>query len=248
MDRALYIAAQGANQNMNGIAVRSNNLANAQTTGFKADMEQARAMQAYGGGLPTRVFAMTERPSQNFDSGAFMTTDRPLDVAIKGQGWFAVQAADGNEAYTRTGALQVSEGGVLENSRGEMLMGENGPIVVPLPMEKIDIGIDGTISVLPQGAPPNAIEVVGRIKMVNPDIRELVKGSDGLFRLREGGEAEESIDVKLASGVLEGSNVNAVNEMTNLISLQRQFEMQIKMMKTVEEMDSSSSSMMSLRG
>ncbi|MBD1390830.1 flagellar basal-body rod protein FlgF [Neiella sp. HB171785] len=248
MDRALYIAAQGANQNMNGIAVRSNNLANAQTTGFKADMEQARAMQAYGGGLPTRVFAMTERPSQDFDAGAFMTTDRPLDVAIKGQGWFAVQAADGNEAYTRTGALQISEGGVLENNRGEMLMGENGPIVVPLPMEKIDIGIDGTISVLPQGAPPNAIEVVGRIKMVNPDIRELVKGTDGLFRLREGGEAEESIDVKLASGVLEGSNVNAVNEMTNLISLQRQFEMQIKMMKTVEEMDSSSSSLLSLRG
>ncbi|MBW8190840.1 flagellar basal body rod protein FlgF [Neiella marina] len=248
MDRALYIAAQGANQNMNGIALRSNNLANAQTTGFKADMEQARAMQAYGGGLPTRVFAMTERPSQNFEGGSFMTTDRPLDVAIKGEGWFAVQAGDGNEAYSRSGNLRISEGGVIENGRGEMLIGEAGPIVVPLPMEKIDIGNDGTVSVLPQGAPANAIEVVGRIKMVNPDIREMIKGTDGLFRLKDGTDAPESIDVKLASGVLEGSNVNAVNEMTNLISLQRQFEMQIKMMKTVEEMDSSSSSLMSLRG
>ena len=248
MDRALYIAAQGANQNMNGIGLHSNNLANAKTTGFKSDMEQARAIQAYGDGLPSRVFAMTESPSQNFDAGTFLTTGRPLDVAIKGDGWLAVQAADGNEAYTRSGNLKVADTGVLENGRGQMIMGEAGPIIVPVPLQKIEIGSDGTVSALAQGAPATAMEVVGRIKMVNPEIRDLYKGSDGLFRLKNGQEAPESIDVQLVSGALEGSNVNAVHEMTSLINLQRQFEMQVKMMKTVEEMDASSSSLMSLRG
>ncbi|MCM2678939.1 flagellar basal body rod protein FlgF [Echinimonas agarilytica] len=248
MDRALYIAAQGANQNMNGIALRSNNLANAKTTGFKADMEQARAMQAFGEGMPTRVFAMTERPSQDFRAGSFQTTGRPLDVAVKGNGWFAVQGADGQEAYSRSGNLKVADTGILENGRGQMMMGLGGPIIVPVPMEKIEIGSDGTVSVLPQGAPPNAMEIVGRIKMVNPDIREMVKGTDGLFRLKSGEDAEESFEARLATGVLEGSNVNAAAEMTNLINLQRQFEMQVKLMKTVEDMDSASSQLMSLRG
>src|SRR5690606_15591384 len=123
MDHLLYIAMSGAKENMNGMALRSNNLANASTTGFKADFEQARSMQAFGEGLPTRVFSLTERPGQNFDAGAIIMTERELDVAIQGDGWLAVQAQDGNEAYTRSGSLQISPLGMLETVTGSPGLG-----------------------------------------------------------------------------------------------------------------------------
>src|SRR5690606_38330751 len=118
MDRLLYIAMSGAKENMNGISIKANNLANTGTTGFKADLEQARAMQAFGEGLPSRVFSLTERPGQNFDDGALLITERELDIAVNGQGWFAVQDGDGNEAYSRAGNLQLSPTGVLQTASG----------------------------------------------------------------------------------------------------------------------------------
>jgi flagellar basal-body rod protein FlgF len=237
MDNMLYIAMSGAKQNMNSIAVRANNLANVKTTGFKADFEQARAMQAFGEGLPTRVFSMTERPGQNLDSGAIITTDRDLDVAIEGDGWIAVQAPDGSEAYTRQGNLRITDTGTLETANGMMVMGEGGPIVLPVPLEKLEIGKDGTISVLPQGAPGNAVEDVDRIKLVKPELRSMYKADDGLFRRHDGQENDADGRVSIISGALETSNVNAVGEMTHMISLQRQFELQVKMMKTAETND-----------
>ncbi|MGL4713709.1 MAG: flagellar basal-body rod protein FlgF [Shewanella sp.] len=244
MDKLLYIAMSGAKQNMNALAVRGNNLANANTDGFKADMTQARAMQAFGEGLPTRVFAMTEQPSANFRSGPLKSTGRDLDIAIKDQGWLAVQDAKGAEAYTRAGSLRYDSTGLLTNERGSPVMGDNGPIILPLPIEKIEIAQDGSISVRPQGATADVIEVVGRIKLVNPDNRGLMRGQDGLFRQINGELAEADLNVSVESGVVEGSNVNAVDEMVTLISLQRQFEMQVKMMKTAEENDRSSASLM----
>ena len=128
MDKLLYVAMSGAKQNMQALAINANNLANAKTTGFKADLAQARSMQAYGEGLPSRVFSMTERASQNFDSGALLTTGRSLDVAVAGDGFFAVQSADGNEAYTRGGHLRLTEAGALETNDGELVLGADGPI------------------------------------------------------------------------------------------------------------------------
>ncbi|GAA0537662.1 flagellar basal-body rod protein FlgF [Rheinheimera aquimaris] len=237
MDHLLYIAMSGAKENMNGMALRSNNLANASTTGFKADFEQARSMQAFGEGLPTRVFSLTERPGQNFDAGAIIMTERELDVAIQGDGWLAVQGQDGNEAYTRSGSLQISALGMLETVTGLPVLGDDGPIQLPVPLAKVEIAQDGTVSALPLGAPANAIAPVGRIKLVRPVNNELDKGTDGLFRRKDGQIAEASADVSLLKGALEGSNVNAVGEMTYMISLQRQFEIQVKMMKSAEEMD-----------
>ena len=237
MDHLLYIAMSGAKENMNGMAVRSNNLANASTAGCKADFEQARSMQAFGEGLPTRVFSLTERPSQNFDAGAIILTERELDVAIQGDGWLAVQAPDGNEAYTRSGNLQISAAGMLETASGLPVMGDDGPIQLPVPLAKVEIAQDGSISVLPQGAPAEAMAVVGRIKLVRPLNSEMDKGNDGLFRRKDGQIAEASVDVSLLKGAIEGSNVNAVGEMTYMISLQRQFELQVKMMKSAEDMD-----------
>ena len=247
MDHLLYIAASGANQDMVGLATRANNLANANTVGFKADMEQARSMQAFGEGLPTRVFAMEETPSQDFRGGNLMTTERPLDVAIAGEGWFAVQSGAGDEAYTRDGNLRISNAGLLEDNKGNLILGDNGPIAVPIPYQKVDIGSDGSIAVLPQGAPPNAIEVVGRIKMVKPNQSDIEKGLDGLFRLKSGEPADADAQVTLVSGALEQSNVRVMEEMTRMIELQRHFETQVKMMKTAEEIESASASLLSLR-
>ena len=237
MDRMIYVAASGATQNLNAIGIRANNLANAATDGFKADMEQARSMQAFGEGHPTRVFAMTEIPSQNFDEGAIKSTGRDLDVAVAGKGWIAVQDANGQEAYTRKGHLRINENGTLETANGMMVMGDGGPITLPVPIEKVEIGRDGTISVLPQGAPANALEDVDRIKLVNPEYADIHKGQDGLFRRRDGQLEDADAAVGLLSGALESSNVNAVGEMTSLISIQRQFEMQVKMMKAAEDND-----------
>tara|TARA_B110000438_G_C15781820_1_gene636656 strand:- start:1096 stop:1839 length:744 start_codon:yes stop_codon:yes gene_type:complete len=244
MDKMLYIAMSGAKQNMQALSVNANNLANAKTTGFKADLANARAMQAFGEGLPTRVFSMTERAGQNFDSGALLTTGRDLDIAIQGQGWLTVQTEDGSEAFTRNGQLKLSDNGALETSSGDLVIGDNGPIFLPLPVKSINISADGTIMVQPEGAPSSVQEEVGRIKFVNPDNRFLEKGNDGLFRRKDGNIEPADVSVQVASGALESSNVNPIGEMTDMIALQRQFEMQLKMMKTAEEIDSSASSLL----
>lgn len=244
MDKLLYVAMSGAKQNMNALAVRANNLANANTDGFKSDMAQARSMQAFGEGLPSRVFALTESPSADFKSGPIKSTGRDLDIAVKGEGWIAVQAPDGGEAYTRSGSLGFDSTGLLTNSKGNPVMGDNGPIVLPLPIQQVAIAQDGTISIRPQGATAEVVEVVGRIKLVKPDNQGLMRGEDGLFRQMSGLNAPLDPTVGVESGAIEGSNVNAVDEMVSLIDIQRQFELQVKMMKTAEENDKSSASLM----
>ncbi len=247
MDKLLYIAMSGAKENMNSLAVRSNNLANANTLGFKADFEQARAMQAYGDGLPSRVFSMSERPGQSYQQGSLQTTGRDLDVAVQGDGWLTVQDANGKEAYTRNGSLQVSPLGVLQTSTGLNVLDSNGqPITLPMPLEKIQITEDGTINARLEGAEPAAVENLQQLKLVNPVNKDLTKGEDGLFRRIDGGTETASANVRLASGALENSNVNVVEELTNLIKLQRQFETQIKMMATAEKNDESQNQLMKL--
>lgn len=247
MDKLLYIAMSGAKENLNSLAVRSNNLANANTLGFKADFEEARAMQAYGDGLPSRVFSMAERPGQNFQQGSLQTTGRELDVAVQGDGWLTVQDKDGKEAYTRNGSLQVSPLGVLQTSTGLNVLDTTGqPITLPMPLEKIQITEDGTINARLQGAEPAAVENLQQLKLVNPVNKEMTKGEDGLFRRVDGNTEAVSANVRLASGALENSNVNVVEELTNLIKLQRQFETQIKMMSTAEKNDESQNQLMKL--
>jgi flagellar basal-body rod protein FlgF len=237
MDKLLYIAASGAKQDLLATGVRANNLANAQTTGFKAQLQQARAMPAFGEGLPTRVFAMTESPSNKYESGAMIQTGRELDVAIQGRGWLSVQDAQGNEAYTRAGNLQVGADGLLEDGHGNLVIGDAGPIALPLPLSKIDIAADGTLSIRPQGAPAEVLAEVGQLKLVNPQLDQMQRGTDGLFRLKDGNQAAQDIDVRLMSGVLEGSNVNPIQEMVSMIELQRHYELQVKMMKKADELD-----------
>lgn len=248
MDRSLYLAMSGAKQDMYGLQLHANNLANVRTSGFRADLAQARSMQAYGEGLPSRVFSMTESPGQDMSQGSVMTTGRDLDVAVEGDGWLSVLDPSGQEAYTRAGHLKIDQTGMLQNGSGHLMMGENGgPIFIPLPISKIEIGKDGTVSVLPQGAPPEAMEVVDRLKLVRPDHADLRKDANGLFKSKTPNEVfDADAGVTLLKGALEGSNVNAVGEMTSMIDLQRHFEMQVKLMKTAEEMDAASSSLLRL--
>ncbi|EKO3438217.1 flagellar basal-body rod protein FlgF [Vibrio fluvialis] len=246
MDRALFLAMSGAKQNMQAMQLRANNLANVSTTGFRADLEQARSMQAYGDGLPSRVFSMTERPGHNFQQGSVITTGRDLDITVQGDGWIAVMDKTGKEGLTRNGNLNIDANGLLLNGNGHPVLGETGaPITLPVPLAKVEIGNDGTISVRPQGAPADAMEIVDRIKLVRPDNQSLFKDVNGLFRAKDPNAVYDAdASVKILTGAVEGSNVNAVGEMTSLIDLQRQFEMQVKMMSTAEDMDKSSDSLL----
>jgi flagellar basal-body rod protein FlgF len=188
MDRALFLAMSGAKQNMQEMQLRANNLANVSTTGFRADLAQARSMQAYGDGLPSRVFAMTERPGQSFAQGSVITTGRDLDVTVEGDGWLSVMDKTGQEGLTRNGNLHIDETGLLSNGAGHLVIGESGaPITLPVPLAKVEIGRDGTISVLPKGAPAEAIEVIDRIKLSRPNNRDLYKDSNGLFKAKKSG-------------------------------------------------------------
>ena len=244
MDRMLYVAMSGAKQIMLAQAVNNNNLANVSTAGFRADLDAFRSMPVFGPGYPSRVYTMTERPGTDMSSGALTTTGRELDVAVNGQGWITVQAPDGSEAYTRAGDLRVSVNGQLETGAGHPVMGNGGPISVP-PFEKFEIGSDGTISILPIGQAPSALAVVDRIKLVNPLQRDMEKGVDGLMRVKNSrGDVAPDATVSLAGGVLESSNVNAVEAMVKMIELSRHYETQIKMMRVAQENDVAATQMM----
>lgn len=236
MDKMLYIAMSGAKQTTLAQAVNTNNLANVSTTGFKADLAQFRAMPVFGAGMPTRVYAMAERPGVDTSVGPLTTTGNELDVAVRGEGWIAVQAPDGSEAYTRAGNLRLDSAGMLVTGAGYPVLGNGGPVALP-PFEKVEIGADGTITIRPTGQAPNVLAEVDRIKLVNPPAGELSKGQDGLMRRFDGAPAMADANVQLVSGALEGSNVSAVEAMVNMITLARQYEAQLKMMETAKEND-----------
>jgi flagellar basal-body rod protein FlgF len=245
MDRMLYVAMTGAKQTLVAQAANAHNLANVSTSGFRADLAAFRAMPVFGPGQATRVYAMAERPGIDFSAGVVSNTGRELDVAVHGEGWIAVQGRDSREAYTRAGDLRVTPNGQLTTGSGLPVLGNGGPIAIPQ-YEKLDIGADGTISIRATGQAAAALATVDRIKLVNPPVEELRKGEDGLMRLRDGREADADVRVQLISGSLEGSNVNAVDALVNMLTLQRQFEMQVKMMRTTEETDAAAAQVMRL--
>ena len=246
MDRMLYVAMSGAKQNMLAQAINSNNLANISTTGFRADLAAARSMPLFGGsGHPTRVYSMTEKPGIDFKQGAMSTTGRDLDIAVAGKGFIAVQAADGSEAYTRAGDLNTDSAGVLQTGAGHIILGESGPITIP-DAAKVDIGKDGTISITQVADAGGGSTVIDRIKLVNPNVKDLKRNEQGLFVLKNGQDAEFDDGVSVISGTIETSNVNAAAALVNMIELARQFEMQIKMLKTAEENNAQATQMMKL--
>jgi len=245
VDNFIFIAMSGAKENMLNQQLHMNNLANATTTGFRADFAAARSQPVFGSGLPSRVYSMTENPGTDFKQGSMVSTGNPMDVAISGEGFFAVLDKNGTESYTRAGDFRITETGMLTTGTGLPVLGDGGPVVIP-PAKKVDIMSDGTISIVPIGVENNATATVGRLKMVNPDLSNMKKNDSGLLVQKNGQPAETDGTVTLVSGVVESSNVNAISEMVDMISLARQYEMQVKLMKKAEEMDQSSTQLMRL--
>ena len=233
MDRLIYTAMTGAKHVFMQQAGTAHNLANASTIGFKAQEHRFRAVPVQGDGMPTRAFVVDASVQDVFNEGPLMYSGRNLDVAVEGRGWLAVQLPDGSEAYTRSGSLDVNANGLLQTKSGLTVLGDGGPLNIP-PDNTIEIAPDGTVSVVPEYGARNNSNAVGRIKLVNPPETDLVRGGDGLFRLRDNQPAPADTNVRLSAGSLEGSNVNVTDAMVNLISLSRQFEMQIKLLQTAD--------------
>jgi flagellar basal-body rod protein FlgF len=220
----------------------ANNLANASTTGFRAEMQAFRAVPVRGEGATTRAYVLESTIGHDSRPGAMQATGRSLDVAAQGNAWFAVQSLDGTEAYTRAGNLQLSAEGTLVLPSGTPVLGDGGPITVPQDSQ-LSVAPDGTVSAKQAGQ--TAVNQIGRIKLVNPEDTDLVKGLDGLFRTKSGEQVEADPNVRLAEGTLEGSNVSVVDTMIGMIAAARQFEMQMKLMQSAEQNEQKASSLIS---
>jgi flagellar basal-body rod protein FlgF len=246
MDRMLYVAMTGARETLRAQTANNHNLANASTVGFKADLQAFQSRQVVGDGYASRVYATASSTGYDATVGALMSTGRDLDVAVQGDGYMAVQGFDGREAYTRAGDLRVDSAGQLRTGTGLAVMGDAGPIAVP-PHASIVVGGDGTVSIVPLGQGPETKAVVGRIKLVNPASDDLSKGSDGLFRMKDGSDAPADASTRLSSGVLESSNVSVADAMVQMIELSRRFDMQVRAMRSAEDNGAASARLLSMR-
>ena len=222
MDRFLYVAMTGAKETLRAQTANSHNLANASTNGFRADLSAFQSRAVVGSGYASRVYATNTTTGWDPTVGAQMFTGRDLDVAIQGDGFIAVQGRDGREAYTRAGDLIIDTNGQLMTKTGLQVMGDGGPMSVP-PNNSLAISPDGTISIVPQGQGPETTASIGRIKLVNPGNDLMDRGEDGLFRMRDGSDVPADANVRVSSGALEASNVNAAESMVNMIELARNF-------------------------
>jgi flagellar basal-body rod protein FlgF len=245
VDKLLFTSMTGATRAMQSQAIDANNLANIDTIGFKGDLQRATAFAVQGDVFPSRVMTQIEPVGSDFSKGSLMTTDRDLDVAIQGEGWFVVMDAEGKEAFTRSGELLIDANGMMLTRDNFPVIGNAGPVSLP-PYEQLEIGIDGVVSVRALGQGPESLSEVNRLKLVNPDIKQLVKGSDGLFRRRDGLVEPADASVHVIKGALENSNVNAVASMMQILSSARQFELNVQLMSKAEEMDRASAQLLQL--
>lgn len=246
MDRFLYLAMNGAKNAMYAQQTNANNLANASTVGFKADLDHFKSLPVYGPGHPDRAYSSNERTGTDFSNGATMTTGRDLDVRINNEGWFVVQTENGDEALSRRGDLHLDQNGFLYNGANQLIMGEGGPITVP-DHDSLTIGRDGTITIRPAGQGANALVAIDRIRLVNPALDQLEKGEDGLFRHKEGEVFIADANVSITGGALEASNVNTVDAMVKMLEYSRFYEMQTKMLNVANEADQSSARLLSMK-
>ena len=240
MDRLVYLSMAGAKAAMQRQETLAHNLANASTSGFRAELQAFRAVPVEGSGASTRVFAIESTPGYDATPGPVAATGRQLDVAMKGNAWLAVQGRDGTEAYTRGGSLDITADGTLVTTSGTTVLGDGGPIQVPQGTA-ISIAADGTVSA---SAANGTSQAVGRLKLVTPDV-PLLRGEDGLFRGAEGDLGADAA-ARLQEGALEGSNVSPVETMIAMISAARQFEAQMRLLSSAEGNDKAASQLLSV--
>jgi len=242
LDRLAYTAMTGAKHSMGQLATTTNNLANASTPGFREMISSFRAVPMSGEGETTRSFVVDSTPGASFAPGVIEATGNPYDFAIHGEGFFAVAGPDGNEGYTRAGRFMLDGEGVLKTASGLKVAGEDGDIIVP-PGSHVDVADDGLVSARMPGE--RASTQIGKLKLVKPEERRLMRGEDGLFRIP--GEVQEpDATVRVRQGSLEGSNVSAANAMVQMISQTRLFEFNLKLLQTAEQNSRAANQLLSL--
>ncbi|WP_404336115.1 flagellar basal-body rod protein FlgF [Sphingomonas sp. MMS12-HWE2-04] len=243
MDRLVYTALSGLRSQMAAQSTIANNIANASTIGFRAERTSFDRLVLQGQGFESRQFSAEEVDDFDRTAGALTQTARPLDIAVTGDAWIAVQATDGSEAYTRRGDLSVAPSGVLETGDGFPVMGSGGPITVP-PYQSIAIANDGTISIVPPGGDPNQPQVIDTIKLASPEGTQTAKGLDNLLHVKGGGVLPADMDARVETGALEQSNVNMTQALVDMIENQRSYEVQANLLKEAKTMDESAASLM----
>lgn len=243
MDRLVYTAYSGLKGRMAAQAAIANNMANASTIGFRADKFNFEQLALKGAGFDSRALTSEEVVDADRKGGAVISTGRDLDVAIDGDAWLAVQAADGEEAYTRRGDLTIAPSGVLQTGDGFPVIGNGGPITIP-PAAKVTIGPDGSVLVVPPGGDLDKPQAVDRLKLADPKGSETVKGMDNLLRVKGGGALPANLDATVNAGSLEQSNVNITETLIQMIENQRSYEIQAKMLSTAKDMDDGGASLM----
>jgi flagellar basal-body rod protein FlgF len=245
MDRLIYTAMSGAKQALEQQATTSHNLANVSTSGFRAQLDTFRAVPVIGAPLATRAFVVDSTVGADFRVGTIQHTGRDLDVALPGQGWIAVEKADGSEGYSRGGSLKINENGVLQTQSGQNVLSDSGPISIP-PDVVVSIAKDGTISTVEAGSKPGVSIQLARLKLVNPPQENLVRSDDGLFVTKDGEPAENDANVTVVGGAIESSNVNVVDAMVDMITLARSFELNMDVLKRAETNDAKATEFMAL--
>lgn len=245
MDRLIYTsltALRGAQARQTATA---SNLANAQTPGFRADLSEAQSLWLRGDGVESRVVSSEEVVAADMRSGTVSETGRDLDVAMQGNAMLTVQSDDGEESYTRRGDLQLSASGLLTNGEGQPVLGAQGPITIP-PADKIIIDNDGKISIIPVGGDPSQPQEIDKLRLVSPSGSKIVKGLDGLFRVKGGGVLPDDPDARLTSRHLEGSNVSATETLVKMIEASRSWDTQLKLIGDARDMDTATADLMRL--
>ncbi len=245
MDRLIYNSLSALKGAAAKQAATANNLANAATPGFKADLSEAQALWLRGQSLDSRAAMSQEVVSANMQAGVVVSTGRPLDVAIANDALFAVQAPDGEEAYTRRGDFQLSDSGLLTTGDGRPVLGQQGPITLP-PADSVSIDTQGRISIVPAGGDPTQPQEVERLKLVSPAGVGATKGLDGLFRASNGGVLPTDPDARVRTGQLESSNVSSTEALVDMIEASRAWDVQLKLLGDVRDLDTSTAQLMNL--
>ena len=245
MDKLIYTSMTSGKHTLAQMDTVTHNLANISTDGFKAQMDSFRAVPKISTDLPVQTFVVNSTTGADFTPGVTHETGRALDVAVQGSGWLVVQGKDGKEAYTRAGSLKTDENGVLQTQSGLNVVGESGDITIP-PDVTVTIAKDGTVATIPVGNNVANSTLIGRLKLVNPPENTLVRGDDGLFRTKDGSQADADPNVAVIGGSIESSNVNSVESLVTMISLARQFDIHMQMLTNAQASDAKASTILSL--
>lgn len=243
MDRLIYTSLTAMRGSMARQTAVANNLANAATPGFRGDISEAQSLWLTGDRLATRTMAAEEVLSADMKPGLISATGRALDIALEGDALLTVQSAEGEEAYTRRGDLQLSASGLLTTGDGRPVLGSQGPITLP-PADSVSIDPQGRVMIVPVGGDPALPQEIDQLKLASPAGSDVAKGLDGLFRVRGGGVLPADPDAKVVSGHLEGSNVTASAALVEMIEASRAWDAQLKLIGDAREMDSATTDLM----